>query len=365
MPPREKENIAVATQCKDPSGGNAGIRAVYLLISGLLIHLIVLAVAFVLGFVFGASLPLGHAPTAAGFTGGVYALQTVLLFYIASAGIIPLVLSVIGSLIGRRLLRGLDSRQTPEPSLAEPSLTKQRLTRQTLTPPDAAVKDSWIWTVALWAAGMELGCVSAGYGYMALQSFIETGFTRNTARWSIPLLIAFWGTGAVVAYLRHRSWQVSVALVAMPFLLRMLTWFVGFPREGIVLLSLLFLTYAGLSQVLRSNGPLVEQSTGSVPVGRTPIGIWATVFLGGFTFYTAVCLYCLVRSLFLLRSSEDWGLAMVLILGGWGIPVCGCAAAIFRSWKTPWSWLTTRVAWIAVCFEVLICAGIWLAMLMG
>ncbi len=75
------------------------------LIGAILIHLIAFALAFAQGFLFGASLPLGHAPVANGFTGGEYAIQTVLLFYFVSSGIIPLVLSVIGYLIGRRLSR--------------------------------------------------------------------------------------------------------------------------------------------------------------------------------------------------------------------------------------------------------------------
>lgn len=83
------------------------------MIGAIVIHLIVIALAFAQGFLFGASLPLGHAPTADGFTGGEYAIQTVLLFYFASIGIIPIVLSGIGYLIGRRLARRLPGDADP------------------------------------------------------------------------------------------------------------------------------------------------------------------------------------------------------------------------------------------------------------
>ncbi|NQV28675.1 MAG: hypothetical protein HQ518_30350 [Rhodopirellula sp.] len=319
------------------------------LIGAIVIHLIVFALAFAEGFLFGASLPLGHGPAPAdGLTGSEYAIKTVLLFYFVSVGIIPLVLSVIGYLLGSRLVRRIERRRSPQ---------------QTLAQQNARVNHSIAWTVTLWAAGLQICTFLVARGYMTLLKLSETGFTAENLRWIEPLVVVVWLIGALAAYIRCQCLQVSAWLIAIVVLLRLLAVFRPLPPYLLPSVAGLAIAYIiGATSIVRRNDTATAFDS-KPDSGEMGVGKWPVFVLGGMTFYAVVCLYCLIWMMILPPNSEDWGPAIVLILGAWGIPVVGCIAGIVSASTGSWFCLTPRAAWIAVCIELLVCASVWLAML--
>lgn len=322
------------------------VRRMGRIAGAILIHPFVIALALLKGFLFGAARPLsfhGAAPHETGFPGAENSVSGLLFYYLISFGMIPLVISVIGNMVGYRIAVRYGS--------ARPGLITECTDNQLSTATIA-------WITAVWACGLYIVAFLVTRTVAQLIALDGGGHLR----WLLPFLpFTIWATGAVAAFFRHRSWQMSTALFIIACLLRVVVWRIGFPGYTPLLLAALFLTYAGATHFLKRFE--ARELATLTEVNERTLGTWMTFLLGGFGFYAMLCLYCLIWRLYLGRSSEDWGPVGVLILGGWGVPIFGCIAAIVQKWSGPWTWLATPVAWIAVCAELVVCLGVWLSML--
>jgi hypothetical protein len=91
------------------------------------------------------------------------------------------------------------------------------------------VNNSVAWTVALWAAGLQIYSFLMARGYIVLLRLSETGFTEENVRWIVPLVVVVWSIGALAAYIRYRCLHVSAWLIAIAVLLRLIAVFRPFP----------------------------------------------------------------------------------------------------------------------------------------
>ncbi len=322
-------------------------------LGALLVHPIAFVLAYVKGFVLGAG--GGQVPMAAtrtfgtvryGLSGGEAGVGELLVLYVFSVGIVPLVLSVIGGAAGYRF----GPRLASTGSVDNP-------------PPDErpATTSAIAWITAVWAAGLYV------IGFVVMTTVVRLGSSAGweVLRWLLPLLHAgIWGGGAIAAYFRHRSWQVSAALVTIGVLLRVLPVHIVFGRGyGLLFVAILFLIYAGIMRQLPSRKVGVADPGSGPAAPRSSFGAWTAFFLGGITFYASLCLFCVVWMMSLGPNSENWGPGMLLILGAWGVPVFGGIAASVHAWTGPWTWLTPRAAWISVGAGLSVCLLIWLSLL--
>lgn len=76
--------------------------------------------------------------------------------------------------------------------------------------------------------------------------------------------------------------------------------------------------------------------------------------LGGFTYYAVVCLFCGIWMWSLPPNSENWGPAVIMVLGSYGIPLFGGVVALLRR-QLSHDWLTSRIMWVTVLIDLCIC----------
>lgn len=211
-----------------------------MLLGAFLVHPIVFALAFAKGFLLGGGggqIPMASTPTYGivgyGFDGGMKSVGTLLVVYLFTLGIVPLMLSAVGGMIGYRFRHRLSLKERDRtPTKGRP-----------LTKPSIA------WITAVWAAGLLI------VEFIAFRVVLQDGILSNEflIRWVLPSLpVGIWGMGATAAYVRHRSWQVSAGLVITPFLLRILGALGVLPRYGLLLVAMLFLIYAFITHRLQS-----------------------------------------------------------------------------------------------------------------
>ncbi len=210
-------------------------------LGAILVHPLAFALAYVKGFVLGAGggqVPMAPTPTFGtvryGPSGGEAGVGELLVLYLFSLGIVPLVLSVIGGAAGYRFgprLASTGSADKPPPS-------ERPVTASSIA-----------WITAVWAASLYV----VGFIVITMVFRLASSAGADRLYWVTLLIPAvIWVGGAIAAYFWHRSWQVSAALVTIAVLLRVLPLDVVVPRYGLLSVAILFLVYAVFTRQLPS-----------------------------------------------------------------------------------------------------------------
>ncbi len=333
-------NSGHATPEPDASHGQLRLYIVGAVLGAILIHPIAFALAWLKGFITGASIPIAPTPTDRyGLDGASAGIAELFFVYISTLGLVPLLISLVGGGVSFALTHRFGKKS----GIYNASTTQQ------------AASSSPALLAAIWASSPVIGqtCIQ----YLVFLS-LETFYWNDRRSVFFLLHLCIWTLGAAVAFGKHHDWRVAAGLIGFAVLLPALGWWL--PRYVLLAVSIGVLLFCLSQRASRSS----HQSAGGMPAAlntdQDALSGFALCVLGGVTFYTLVCLFFLAWALSLPVGSEEWGPGMVLILGVWGIPVFGGLALLARNQVGQWLKLTTGRIWITVAGELCVCALTWL-----